>query len=170
LADVAIVTATEVPAESALRGMLAGADFHDAYRCPLNDQALTPVEIFIRAAKRDAAWVSWLMSMRNFIVRQLGLKDVGAMTVADGKPASAYRAGDRLGIFSILSIAENELLLGIDDSHLDVRVSLLKRAGEGDYVVSTVVKIHNWLGRLYMVPVSRIHPLVVKSFMRRAGV
>jgi hypothetical protein len=164
----AIVTATSVPEECALRALLPRASFFDAYRCALNDQALTPVQIFIRAAKRDAAWVSWLMRLRNLIVRHLGLKDVGEMTVADGKPASAYQAGDRLGIFSILSTTEAELLLGIDDTHLDVRVSLLKRAREGDYVVSTVVETHNRLGRLYMLPVSHIHPLVVKSFMRRA--
>jgi hypothetical protein len=37
-------------------------------------------------------------------------------------------------------------------------------------VVSTVVKVHNWLGRLYMAPVGQIHPLVVKALMRRADV
>jgi Protein of unknown function (DUF2867) len=167
----AIVTATEVPEESALRGMLAEADFFDAYRSPLSDPALTPVEIFIRSAKTGPAWAERLMSLRNFIVRQLGLKDVGAMTIADGKPASSYRVGDRLGIFSIFASTENELLLGIDDKHLDVRVSVLKRlAGRQDYVVSSAVKVHNWLGHLYMMPVGRIHPLVVKALMRRAEV
>jgi hypothetical protein len=167
---VGIVTAAEVPEESALRPMLAAADFFDAYRSPLNDPALAPIEIFIRAARTGPAWATWLMNLRNFIVRQIGLKDVGPMTVEAGKPASSYRIGDRLGIFSILASTENELLLGIDDRHLDVRVSLLKRVREREYTVSTVVKIHNWLGRLYMLPVGRIHPLVVTALMRRAEV
>ena len=94
------------------------------------------------------------------------------MTVLTGKPAGDYRTGDRLGIFSIFSTAPDELVLGIDDRHLDVRVSVLKQGGGGrpSYVISTVVKVHNWLGRAYMLPVGRIHPLVVKAMMRRAAV
>ena len=111
------------------------------------------------------------MALRNLIVRQLGLKDVGPMTVVTDKPAQDYRIGDRLGIFSVFGNTANELLLGIDDRHLDVRVSVLKQGGElASYTVSTVVKVHNWLGRAYMLPVGRIHPLVVKALMRRAAV
>jgi hypothetical protein len=88
------------------------------------------------------------------------------------RPADTYQVGDRLGIFSIFGKTENELLLGIDDNHLDVRVSLLKsqRNGVPHYVLSTVVKVHNLLGRLYMAPVGRIHPFVVRSMMARAEV
>jgi hypothetical protein len=160
------VTATEVPKASALRGWLAETDFSDAYRSALDNRALTPLEIFIRNARAAPAWVDRLMHLRNFLVRQIGLKDVGPMAVAPDKPASSYRPGDRLGIFTILANTDAELLLGIDDSHLDVRVSVLKEE-QGTYTVSTGVKIHNWLGRLYMVPVGRVHPLVVKSLMRR---
>jgi Protein of unknown function (DUF2867) len=60
------------------------------------------------------------------------------------------------------------LLLGIDDKHLDVRVSVFKDGRSApSYVVSTVVHVHNLLGHLYMVPVGRIHPLVVRAMMRR---
>jgi hypothetical protein len=116
------------------------------------------------------AWVGTLMALRNRVVRQLGLKDVGAMHGATDKPAEAYRVGDRLGIFSIIGETENELLLGIDDHHLDVRVSVLKseRDGRPSYVVSTVVHVHNRLGHIYMAPVVRFHPLVVRSMMRRS--
>ena len=94
------------------------------------------------------------------------------MDDATGKPPDAYHVGDRLGIFSVFGKTENELLLGIDDSHLDVRVSVLKFSGgePRSYVVSTVVKVHNWLGHLYMAPVGRLHPLVVKATMCRAEV
>jgi hypothetical protein len=161
-----------VPAESAIHGLLAEAHFYDAYRAALHDATLTPVEIFLQTVKATPAWVSGLMSLRNLIVRQIGLKDVGALTPFNGRPAGHYRIGDRLGIFGVLSNSENELLLGIDDSHLDVRVSVLKPQGKDSqsYVVSTVVKVHNWLGHLYMAPVGRIHPLIVKALMRRVTV
>ena len=166
------VIETTVPGESALQPSLADADFHDAYEAPLRNGTLTPTEIFLSASRATPRWVGRLMALRNRIVRQLGLKDVGSMDGATDKPAAAYRVGDRLGIFSIFSKTENELLLGIDDRHLDVRVSVLKSERDGlhRYVVSTVVHVHNRLGHVYMAPVGRIHPLVVKSMMRRAVV
>ena len=165
------VTETTVPDDSALQPWLAGADFYDAYEAPLITATLSPTEIFLRASRTTPRWVEGLMAIRNRIVRLFGLKDVGAMKTATRSP-DTYQVGDRLGIFSIFGKTENELLLGIDDSHLDVRVSLLKsqRDGVPHYVLSTVVKVHNLLGRVYMAPVGRIHPLVVRSMMARAEV
>jgi len=165
------VTATTVPGDSALRPSLADADYYDAYEAPLKTAALSPTEIFLRASRNTPRWVDDLMAIRNRIVRLFGLKDVGAMKVATRAPDS-YQVGDRLGIFSIFGKTEKELLLGIDDRHLNVRVSVLKseRNGLPNYVVSTVVHVHNLLGRLYMVPVGRVHPFVARSMMRRAEV
>jgi hypothetical protein len=165
------VTATTVPDQSALQATLANADFYDAYEAPLSSAMLSPTEIFLRASRSTPQWVDDLMAIRNRIVRLFGLKDVGAMKVAARAP-DAYQVGDRLGIFSIFAKTEDELLLGIDDRHLDVRVSVLKseRNGLPNYVVSTVVHVHNLLGRVYMAPVGRIHPFVVRSMMGRAEV
>ena len=162
------VFAVDLPETSALRSSLARSSFHDSYAVALADEQLSPIEIFLRASRATPEWVDTLMAIRNAVVRRLGLKDVGAMAGNAAKPAQAYVVGDRLGIFSIYQMREDELVLGIDDSHLDVRVSVLKRSGH--YVVSTVATVHNWLGRLYMVPVGRIHPFVVRAMMRRAKV
>jgi hypothetical protein len=169
---VRIVTTTEVPLESRLRATLVTANFFDAYEAPLIERGLSPTEIFLRSVAQTPRWVMTLMSLRNRIVRRLGLKDVGHLSDGVDKPVEAYQVGDRAGIFSILVKTETELLLGIDDSHLDVRVSVLKsvRGARATYVISTVVTVHNWLGRLYMVPVGRIHPVIVKALMRRAEV
>ena len=165
------VTETTVPDDSVLQSWLAGADFCDAYEAPLTTATLSPTEIFLRASRTTPRWVEELMAIRDRIVRLFGLKDVGAMKTAT-RPPDTYQVGDRLGIFNIFGKTEHELLLGIDDSHLDVRVSVLKsqRNGLPHYVVSTVVHVHNLLGRIYMAPVGRIHPFVVRSMMGRAEV
>ncbi len=167
------VIATTVPAESALQSWLAESDFCDAYEAPLPLAAatLSPTEIFLHTSRTTPRWIDTLMRFRNRVVRLFGLKDVGAIG-ANAKASEAYQVGDRIGIFSIFGKTENELLLGIDDRHLDVRVSVMKscRNGLPYFVVSTVVRIHNLLGRLYMMPVGRIHPFVVRSMMRRAEV
>lgn len=123
-----MVTATAVPAESALQSFLVGADFADAYQAKLADPALPPVEIFRRAFRATPGWVARLMFLRNRLARLVGLKDVGDMRGDTGRGGDVLRTGDRLGIFNVVGQSDTELLLGIDDSHLDVRVSILKRA------------------------------------------
>ena len=164
------VIATTIPAESALQSWLAKSDFYDAYEAPLpmSVATLSPTEVFLHGSRVTPRWINNLMRIRNRVARLFGLKDVGSIG-ATAKPADDYQVGDRIGIFSIFGKTENELLLGIDDRHLDVRVSVMKsyRNGLPYYIVSTVVHVHNLLGHLYMVPVGRIHPFVVKSMMRR---
>lgn len=162
------VVASAWPQESALRPMLEQASFKDSYSAPLVDEKLTPAEIFQRAERATPPWVGRAMVVRNAVVRRLGLTDVGAMGAHTDAQAASYKVGDRFGIFWVFAILENELVLGIDDSHLDVRVSVLKRPSR--YFVSTVVTVHNWLGHLYMMPVGRVHPFVVRAMMRRADV
>ncbi|SJZ69348.1 Protein of unknown function [Enhydrobacter aerosaccus] len=168
-----IVKETAVPTSSVLHGTLADADFFDAYVAPLPDDSLSPMEVFLHASRHTPQWVTRLMSLRNRLVSLVGLKDVGRMQDDVDRPADSYRVGDRLGIFSVFGRTEQEVVLGIDDRHLDVRVSILKecRDGRDSYVViSTVVHVKNCLGHIYMLPVGRIHPLVVKAMMRRVPV
>jgi hypothetical protein len=167
-----MVMSVPIPVTSALYAALAKASFHDAYSAPLSDASLTPIEIALRTLGATPRWVSASMSIRNAIARRLGLKDVGGMRAPADKPSTAYNIGDALGIFTILGISDDELLLGIDDSHLDVRVALTKPEGDRShrYVVSTVVIVHNLLGRAYMVPVGRIHPFVARAILRRTPI
>jgi uncharacterized protein DUF2867 len=166
------VIETSVPAQSVLSAALSNADFYDAYEAPLSDPSLTPAEIFLRAARGTPSWVTAAMALRNALARLVGLKSVGDMVAGARKDVANYTVGSNMGIFQVLGNSERELLLGIDDSHLDVRVSVMKaeRAGRHQFVVSTVVRVHNWLGHLYMIPVGRFHPLVVRSMMRRLNV
>jgi hypothetical protein len=166
------VTATQVAPDGALRRWCEEARFRDAYCAPLLSPALTATEIFLRVVQATPAWVAMLMSLRNRIVRPLGLKTVGPLNAAVDRAPGTYRVGDRIGQFTILSNSDDELVLGLDDRHLDVRIWVRRSVAlpSGSYVVATAVKVHNWLGRMYMVPVGRIHPRVVKALMRRAQV
>lgn len=76
--------------------------------------------------------------------------------------------GDAFSIFRVVFVDSSELVLGIDDTHLDVRMSFLKRLTDSraSYVVSSWVKTHNVLGRVYMLPVAPVHRLLVSLMMR----
>ena len=166
------VIASAFPAQSQLAAWRETATFHDTFEVALSEPGLTPIEIFQRASRATPGWAARLMAIRNRAVRLAGLKDVGALAERVDRPAADYRVGDQLGIFTLLASTDDEIVLGIDDHHLDVRVSVLKfvRDGAPRYAFSTLVRTHNLLGRLYMIPVGRIHPVIVRALMRGARV
>lgn len=165
------VTPCEIPAGSLILTALPKRSFADAYRAPLAKPAASPADIFLAAARSSPRWIARLMALRNRLVRLVGLKDVGQFNAPAAAPAPrSFAIGDRLGIFTIVAQTAEELLLGIDDRHLDVRVCVTRQpqAQPPAYVVSTIVDVHNALGHTYMLPVSRIHPFVVRAMMRNA--
>jgi hypothetical protein len=164
------ITPGDFPGRSQLHPWVQTATFHDTFEAELIEPGLCPIEIFQRASRATPRWAARLMAIRNRLVTLVGLKDVGALAERVDRPAAAYRVGDRLGIFTLMARTDDEIVLGIDDHHLDVRVSVLKfvRGGAARYALSTAVKTHNLLGRLYMIPVGRIHPIIVRALMRDA--
>lgn len=162
--DIAI---SRPPAKTLLQSFLDGCDFHNSYEIKLADPSETPAQMFARAIRATPAWVDVAMALRDRLVSLVGVKTVGAMRRPrpDGETP---QVGEAFGIFTVMATSDDELLLGIDDNHLDVRVSVARCVGPSGAraVITTAVRNHNWLGRLYMIPVSRIHPLVVKGMLR----
>lgn len=165
-------TSYEVPPESAIIAQLPGAYFHDSYIISVPETALTALDHFLTALANTPPWVNSLMALRNKSVRFVGLRDLGSLgAVNTSKPASAYVPGNRVGIFTLISNSPNEALLGIRDKHLDVALSVYKHRygpnGGQSVSVTTVVHIHNLLGRLYMLPVTPLHKLIAPAMLAR---
>lgn len=157
------------PPESLLHATLDQAFYSDAFETDQVDTTLTAAGIARRAFAATPGWVEGLLALRDRIVSLFGLRTVGRLGVADGGASSAEPAvGDTFSIFRVMSVTNSELVLGIDDIHLDVRISYLKRfdGARASYVVSSWVKTHNALGRLYMLPVAPFHRLIVRLMMR----
>ncbi|MDQ1814744.1 DUF2867 domain-containing protein [Massilia sp. CCM 9210] len=165
---------TVVPASSAIAALLPGAYFHDAWAIAPDDANATALELFLKVSASTPGWVNTLMTLRNRVVAMLGLKNLGTLSGLDpAKPASAYRPGDRVGIFTLFANTPDEVLLGDKDKHLDVVVSVHRAvdAGNGKVLatVSTVVHVHNWLGRLYMLPVTPLHRMIAPAVLKGAA-
>jgi hypothetical protein len=158
------------PAESDLHARVGEAYYQDAFETELRDANLSAAEIARRTFGSTPAWVEALLGLRNRIVRPLGLKTVGRLKGRTGQRPPA--PGDAFSIFTVRSLDPLEIVLGIDDSHLDVRISILKRLGGAapTYVIASWVKTHNALGRLYMLPVAPFHRLIVAAMMRGVAI
>lgn len=171
------VRETQVPAGTAIHATLPGADFFDAYEVPDCHPSRTALQTWLDVAARTPRWTQQLMALRNRLVQLVGLKALGQLhdqhAPASGAPAHdarSYRVGDRVGIFRIRHLSDTEVVMGEDDKHLDVQVSLTKHAVAGrpaTVVVTTVVHIHNLLGRVYMAVVTPFHRRIVPTMLRR---
>jgi hypothetical protein len=166
------VALVPAPRDSQIAMYLPGANFFDTYEVPIEDASMSAIEIYLHAVSRTPAWIERLMFLRNRIVGVFGLKDLGSLGSVDAsKAVASYRVGDRVGIFVIHALSEAEVILADSDKHLDARVSVCKTGaiGQPSVAITTVVHVHNLLGRLYVSVVVPIHRVIVPAMLRRLG-
>lgn len=151
------------PLGSRLQPELASAYFYDSYEAKVDGNGRTALEIYLDTVRRTPALMNFLMVARNRIVSLVGLKNLGKFTDFDcNRSSTNYKVGDRVGIFSILSISDEEVVLHDDDKHLQAQVSVYKYPDEEKRVaVTTVVHVKNLLGQVYLFFVVPAHKLIV---------
>ncbi|PKF53830.1 DUF2867 domain-containing protein [Alteromonadales bacterium alter-6D02] len=160
----------DVPTDSLLSTTLSNASFFDSYQFKSQFNHLSALDIWLAHAAATPWWVDSLMTLRNQVVSFFGLKNLGQISaITTTKTAQEYQVGDRVGIFSLHALSDNEVILADTDNHLGVKVSVLKSSEEhGQVTISTVVHVHNRLGRIYMMLVKPIHRVIVPASIRRA--
>lgn len=149
---------------------LAGAFFYDAWSIKSGEIRRSAFEHFIAVAEKTPRWVDVCMSLRNRAVAFVGLKNLGRLSsLQSNKPAFSYLPGDRVGIFTLFENTFDEVLLGDKDKHLDVVLSVhrsfLPTGNQVVVTVTTVVHVHNTLGRLYMLLVRPMHRLIAPAVL-----
>lgn len=164
------VMASDVPVYSEIAHRLEGATFYDCYDVAVADPDASALTHYLRMVAKTPAWVNTLMTLRNRTVAWFGLKHLGHLGDVDAaKPVNAYAVGDRVGIFSIRYLTGDEVILGDTDKHLGVELSVCKTMAHArDHIaVTTVVRNHNALGKIYMGFVAPVHRKIVPAMLRR---
>ena len=150
-------------------GCFSHVDYTDAYQATIPAGLSASVDSVMRGIFESTPWwVKALMAVRNRIVAAIGLKTAEFENV--GTQEIEFRPGLSIRGFHVFDRTENEILLGLDDSHLDFRVSILleMRGEESKVIVTTIVRFNNWIGRAYFVPVKPGHKIIVKALLRQA--
>ncbi len=158
-----------IPKHSELFDYAEGAYFADSFSREIPNNNQTALDVYLEIAKQTPAWVSFLMATRNRIVSMLGLKHLGRLqdAMSAGNVAN-ISVGERIGIFTLHSNSDTEIVLEDSDKHLDVRVSFLLDV-VGDKITvhaTTVVHVHNMFGKVYMFFVAPVHKLIVPSSLK----
>jgi hypothetical protein len=165
-------TLCDMPVGSRIAHDLPNSDFADCYQFDDLWPDKNAMETYLTLVTRTPGWMNSLMAMRNLAVRLVGLKHLGSLSTAiNNQPASDYKIGDRVGIFSLKHLQSDEVTLFDNDKHLHVQLSLVKHWVNGERKVSlgTVVHIHNRLGRFYMAIVGPVHSLIVPRMLAQVA-
>ncbi len=109
-----------------------------------------------------AAFPKWtwpLLALRALFVLPFGLK-------GGGNPKA-----DRVAFFPVVGERPEQLVAGFDDRHLDFRIIVdLERIVSGQRVsLTTAIRRHNFLGRLYLAAVLPFHRKIIRSALTRAA-
>jgi len=137
-------TKTELPSHSLLHDYIQQGDFLDCYKCP----TALPVDDAAQRAMAFPSWAKGLLRLRNILVAPLGLKN-------------DFPEGEKIGPFPIDQRNQHEVILGLDDSHLNFRISILTTGTEA--YCATWVHCNNRMGRIYLAAIMPFHVLIVRN-------
>ena len=146
-----------VPADAS--PLLPGYSFADAFEIEAPAQDFDAPRAARHVFARQPGWIAGLIRLRDAIVAPLGLKGT-----ENASPEAS------MGGFPIVSEADERVVLGFDDKHLDFRivVDAVPRSDEHVAIrVATLVKPHNLAGRAYLACVLPFHRAIVPRMLKR---
>jgi hypothetical protein len=154
------VTECDIPTSSVLdRALVGNADYHDSYSVRLSHFELGIVDIFFRIFAHLPFPAKALLIVRNKFASLIGLEAPTASEVLHIEIKDHYAVGDKIGVWPIFFLGENELVAGRDNKHMDFRLSVLK-VSDGDaisVVVTTVCTVRNRFGKHYLRTIVPFH-------------
>ncbi|MEP3046480.1 MAG: DUF2867 domain-containing protein [Roseibium sp.] len=161
----------KLPSDSCLNGYVSPSDYMDTFSVSLvGREDLVTVDIRKLADQMlmaDINWLNALLSLRDRVVKPLGLKTTADLR-QDQKPVplNVRQPGDRVGFFKIYELHANEILLGEDDRHQDFRLSVYRESGPVPRLyASTCCKRHNLFGHAYLALILPFHKQIAKTVL-----
>jgi hypothetical protein len=145
------------PTDSRISDWYADASLVDSFAVTLPPAAPTDIGTLATLLFSDLPlWFTILLAIRNRVVRLFGVK-----------ATQDLEADEHIAFFPVLSRSADEIVMGVNDRHLDFRASVLLRRSDNRLAVTTAVHCHNLLGRLYLAAILPFHILIAADVLRR---
>jgi hypothetical protein len=111
-----------------------------------------------------------LLIVRNKVASLAGLDAPNASEILHIEVKDRYVVGEKIGVWPIFWLSQDEIVAGRNNKHMDFRLSVLN-IPDGDrtsVVVSTICTVHNLPGKLYLSLVVPFHRYGVRKLMANA--
>ena len=165
------IKAVDIPLDAMILKTFKTIDYADAYATKYQFDKQIPLEKTVQTFFLSFPfWVLWLLRLRDFLVGFWGLKKPDENTVFDEIEQFKGEIGESIALFRVYDKKRNEILTGVNDKHLDFRVSFFLDPAEENTMnvtIATIVQFNNWLGRIYFLLVRPFHKLIIPSILKR---
>ncbi|MBP1615088.1 MAG: hypothetical protein H6Q13_2536 [Bacteroidetes bacterium] len=153
----------DITERSFICGVCQKADYVECYQSKVSKGTIT-LEACLSALLFEPKWITFLYKLRNLLVKPFGLD-----TNMESKKDLNAQKGEKFSFFNVLERSEREILLFADDKHLKAWFSLQYEVNQDIYVVklTTVIKFHNLMGRVYFSIIKPFHYLIVRNMLAR---
>lgn len=159
--------ASPLPPTSRLEHFLPERTYLDSFEATGSNGDIGMMRVYTAVLGRLPRYFRYLMYLRTILVAPFGLKGPSLGDLERPvDPDAVYVEGGEIWRWRIYAIGESEVVTGMNDKHLDFRVSLLRRGAT--YNISTAVRTHNLLGKIYLAVILPFHRFGVKSLLADA--
>ena len=138
-------------------------DYQDTFAVTNHQDSIEEITRLIFG--RMPGWAKALFTIRNYLVKFFGLKtDISTNN-------NHFVEGAYIGFFKIYHIYAHGVLMGVDDKHLNFRVSIYNSSQKYYNIkCSTLVQYNNSTGKIYMTLIKPFHRLIVKAMLKNAHI
>jgi hypothetical protein len=135
-------------------------DYFDSQKVQLQINVL-PLDAWNRIMSRPMPLLNFAFLVRDKVLSLFGVKRIRGFS---GKRQNSVSEGDYLDFFLVEHVSDQVLTLTERDRHLDVMTCVTSH--NGVVAITSSVLIHNFYGRMYMIPVGIAHKFIVRKMLR----
>jgi len=140
---------------------VASLDYFDTQSAELARE-IGPVEMWNAIMAHPQPLLKLAFKIRDAVSVPFGVRSIKGFS--DGQ-ARDLKVGDYLDFFLVEYIDPETLVLTERDKHLDVMTCVSAKGAT--VAITSSVRVHNWFGRLYMIPVGIAHKWIVRGMLKR---
>jgi len=130
------------------------------------DKNITASQAYHLMTSTPPKWLKIAFKIRDFFSLHLG----GVQPIQGFNSQSmALEQGGKADFFDVIQVSDHELFLQSSDKHLTVWVVLQifpYNEHKNQLKISTSVITYNFFGKIYMLPVSMVHGVIVRRLLR----
>ncbi|MBD2814872.1 DUF2867 domain-containing protein [Xenorhabdus sp. Flor] len=131
---------------------------------------VTALTVYNEMTQKTPLWLRLSFTIRDKISSFAGVKKIHGFS--GGHLKETLQDGSHIDFFKIVRISDNEMCLLSKDVHLTVLISLNIFSDDNQVsgcttTVTASVITHNFFGKMYMIPVSLTHGIIVKSMLSK---
>ncbi len=127
-------------------------------------KSISPLEAWALITSKSPAILKFAFKTRDIISNMFGVKSISGFKTSVPK---TVKIGDKLDFFLVEHVDENTLSLTERDKHLDTMTCITTTPTS--LTITSSVIIHNFFGKIYMLPVAPAHKIIVRSMLNRIG-